>query len=95
MSAFHLYTLRCADQSLYVGVTAELDSRVDVHNSGRGSAHTAKRRPVSLVYSEPHPTLSAARKREIQIKRWSRGKKEALIAGDVKQLHELSRRRTR
>ncbi|MGH8570917.1 MAG: GIY-YIG nuclease family protein [Gammaproteobacteria bacterium] len=93
MTALHLYILRCADKSLYIGVTAELDSRVDVHNSGRGAAYTAARRPVTLAYSESHPTLSAARRREIQIKKWSRAKKEALIAGDTKQLHELSRRR--
>ena len=38
VSPFHIYILRCADGSLYVGVTRELDSRIEVHNSGRGSA---------------------------------------------------------
>ena len=95
MSPFHVYILRCADNSLYVGSTADLESRVDVHNSGRGPSHTANRRPVTLVYFKSLPTLSTARTREIQIKKWTRAKKQALIAGDEASLHDLSRRRSK
>jgi len=66
---------------------------VSWHNDGFGSAYTAKRRPVTLAFSEEQPTLAAALSRERQIKRWSALKKEALIAGDLKALKSLSKRR--
>lgn len=89
-----IYILRCADGAYYVGSTTALAARLDTHNAGRGPRFTASRRPVTLLYSEPFPTLAQARKREIQIKKWSRAKKQALIAGDIQKLHEMSRRRT-
>ena len=77
-----VYILRCRDGSLYTGVTNDLDSRVAAHQSGRGARYTAGRRPVTVVYNEPAESKSAALKRELQIKRWSKAKKEALIKGD-------------
>jgi len=53
--------------------------RVKYHNQGKASRYTRMRTPVELVYKEAHPNKSSARKREIQIKNWSRAKKEALI----------------
>jgi len=50
-----------------------------MHNAGRGSKYTRLRRPVKLAYTETHPSRSAAMKREAQIKRWSRPRKEALV----------------
>jgi len=90
-----LYILRCADGSYYVGSTTDVTERVQAHNAGRGPRFTACRRPVALVHSEPFDTMDQARQREIQIKKWSRAKKEALIAGHMQRLHDLSRRRTR
>lgn len=92
-SGFSVYILRCADGAYYVGSTSDLASRVATHNAGRGPGFTARRRPVELMYSEPFDTMGQARQREIQLKKWSRAKKEALIGGDVRALHELSRRR--
>ena len=94
-SSFFVYILRCADGAYYVGSTSDLASRVATHNAGRGPGFTACRRPVELVYSEPFTTMGQAREREIQLKKWSRAKKEALIGGDAKALHDLSRRRIR
>ena len=88
------YILRCSDSSYYVGHTDDLAQRVTWHNQGHGSTWTAKRRPVTLVYSEPHATEAESVQRERQIKRWSRAKKEALINGDEAALKRLSRRRT-
>jgi predicted GIY-YIG superfamily endonuclease len=88
-----LYLLRCADGSLYVGSTDDLELRLRRHNEGRGSAFTAQRRPVTLAYSESYATRSDARRREAQLKRWTTAKKEALIAGDRAKLHEFARRR--
>lgn len=90
---FFVYILRCADGTYYVGSTTDVAARVAAHNAGRGPRFTACRRPVTLVYSEPFGTMDQARQREIQIKKWSQGKKEALIAGDKAALHERSRRK--
>jgi predicted GIY-YIG superfamily endonuclease len=84
-----VYVLRCADGSLYVGETSNLEQRVVRHREGTASAYTARRRPVSLSYSECHPTRNVALKRERQLKRWTRAKKEALVAGDVERLKKL------
>ena len=54
----------------------------------------AKRKPVTLAYLEEHPSKEKATSREIQIKKWSRAKKQALIDGDIVQLHEPAKRRT-
>ncbi|MBI2852786.1 MAG: GIY-YIG nuclease family protein [Chloroflexi bacterium] len=76
-----LYIVRCKDDSLYCGIAVDVGDRVKEHNSGAGARYTAVRRPVTLVYSERCSNLSEARKREEQIKRWSRAKKERLIVG--------------
>jgi putative endonuclease len=81
---FYCYILECADHSLYVGVTDDLPQRVQYHNQGKGSDWTAVRRPVKLVWTEEHATLSSARKRENQLKRWSQAKKAALVEGSLR-----------
>ena len=89
---FFVYILHCVDGTYYVGSTADVTARVEIHNSGQGPRFTASRRPVRLVHSAPFDTMAEARLREIQIKKWSRAKKEALISGDIQVLHSLSRR---
>jgi len=81
---FFCYILECVDQSFYVGVTDDPAQRVHFHNQGKGSRWTAVRRPVRLVWTEEHPTLSSARKRENQLKRWSHEKKAALVRGSLR-----------
>ena len=81
MSAVHhVYIVRCADGSLYTGYARDPARRVDMHNSGRGARYTSGRRPVRLVYSESFNTVGDALKREHELKRWQRRRKEALIA---------------
>ena len=75
------YILRCRDNSLYSGITNNLEARVREHNRGTGAKYTYTRRPVILVYSEKYSNASAAREREEQIKGWSKIKKENLIEG--------------
>ena len=77
---FFVYIVRCADGTLYTGAARDPHARMDVHNSGKGAKYTRGRRPVSLVYCEPCESLSAALKRERQLKPFSRARKEALIA---------------
>jgi predicted GIY-YIG superfamily endonuclease len=74
-----VYIVRCADGSLYTGLARDPDERVRVHNSGKGAKYTASRLPVVLVHTEPCASLSAALKREYQIKTWTRARKEALV----------------
>jgi putative endonuclease len=66
---------------LYTGYARDPHARVEVHNSGKGAKYTRSRRPVSLVYFEECESLSAALKRERELKPWSRARKEALIEG--------------
>ena len=88
----YVYLLRCADNSFYVGSAQNLKARLNAHNEGRGAAHTFKHRPVRLVYSEQFSSEKQAVTRERQLKHWSHKKKEALIAGDLDRLKQLSKR---
>ncbi|VVA43268.1 GIY-YIG nuclease superfamily protein [Candidatus Roizmanbacteria bacterium] len=75
------YILICKDKSYYVGITNDLQKRVLLHNSEIGSKYLLSKLPVTLIYSEKYINKSEARKREIQLKGWSRVKKESLIKG--------------
>lgn len=75
----HVYILRCADDSLYTGYARDPEHRLKMHNAGRGAKYTASRRPVAIVYAEACDSLSAALKREYQLKQLTRAQKEALI----------------
>jgi putative endonuclease len=78
---FYVYILQCADASLYVGCTNNLEKRIKQHNKSKWGAHYTKiRRPVVLKYSEEFKTLKEARQREAEIKRWRREKKLKLIS---------------
>jgi putative endonuclease len=77
-----VYIVRCADGTLYSGYARDVAEREKVHNSGRGAHYTAGRRPVMVVHSECFGSKSEALKREHQLKRLTRAKKEALIAAD-------------
>jgi len=73
------YLLRCADDTLYCGITNDLEKRVASHNAGEGAKYTRGRLPVAVVYSERCADKSAALKRELQIKRMPRSAKQALL----------------
>jgi len=81
MSEWTVYVLRCVDDSLYTGVTTDIERRVNEHNHDNklAASYTKSRRPVKLVYSEPCEDRSQALKREIGIKKLKRKQKEALI----------------
>ncbi|MDD2646846.1 MAG: GIY-YIG nuclease family protein [Patescibacteria group bacterium] len=75
-----IYIVRCRDNSLYTGITIDIDKRIKDHNQGLGAHYTKTRGPVKLVYNEKHPNRSSALKKEILIKSWRRKRKEAFIA---------------
>lgn len=72
------YLLRCADGTLYCGVTNDPDKRLAAHNTGAGAKYTRGRTPVQLVYREHCADKSAALKREREIKALSRSRKLVL-----------------
>ena len=77
--AWFVYLARCADGSLYTGVTTDPARRERAHNRGRGAAYTRSRRPVRMVHLEPAPDRGAALRRELAIKGLTREQKEALM----------------
>lgn len=80
-SMFYVYILKCADKSLYVGSTHNLEKRFKEHNTSKNGAHYTKiRRPVTLEYSEVCETYALARAREGELKRLPRAKKLLLCS---------------
>lgn len=88
---FFVYILKCSDGSYYTGLTNSLETRMKEHNAGRGTQYTFARLPVELVYTERFRARWQAEHRELQLKTWSRQKKEALINGDLDRLRTLSK----
>jgi len=78
--------LRLRSGTLYPGATRNLEERYKAHLAGKACRTTQLDPPVALVYSEKFERFREARKREAQIKRWSRAKKEAFVSGDVAKL---------
>ena len=80
--SWFVYIVKCADDTLYTGVTTDLERRLHEHNhcSQKGAKYTRVRRPVGLVYSETQSCRSSACQREAVIKKLTRTKKHQLIA---------------
>lgn len=75
-----VYMLKCADGTLYTGVTTDVERRLEEHNeSPKGAKYTRVRRPVVVVHQETFSTRSEACVREAAIKRLTRQEKELLI----------------
>jgi len=79
---WYVYILECLDGTYYTGMTWSPDNRFIQHLSGLGSEYTKEHPPKAMVYLEEYEDLELARKREIQIKDWSRIKKQKLISGE-------------
>jgi predicted GIY-YIG superfamily endonuclease len=93
--SFWAYILRCADNSYYTGHTDNLEKRIGEHSSGAiASCYTFKRRPLQLVFSQEFPTREEALASELQIKGWSRKKKEAMMRGDWAEVSRLAKSST-
>lgn len=72
---YYLYILKCRDNSLYTGITNDIEKRLECHKSGKGSKYVRSRLPVELVYKEEYPDKSSAAKREYEVKSWRRERK--------------------
>lgn len=82
MSEWSVYILKCKDDSLYTGITNDLEKRIADHESGNGAKYTRGRAPLTLMHTEKFENRSAASKREFEIKKLSRPEKELLITQD-------------
>lgn len=78
-----VYLLRCADATLYAGVTTDVERRMRQHNgeASGGARYTASRRPVELVWRQACPSRSVAQTMEAKVKQLSRSQKQDLIRG--------------
>jgi putative endonuclease len=70
-----VYILRCADGTLYTGITNDLEARLDKHRQGKAAKYTRGRGPYDIVFSEMHATKSDALKRELEIKAFTKAQK--------------------
>ena len=77
--AWHVYIIECRTKDLYIGIAKNVTARVKEHNTGHACRYTKFRKPVALLYSEPCEGYLQARKREKEIKKFSRTKKLALV----------------
>jgi putative endonuclease len=82
---YYVYILECADKTLYIGSTNNIDKRVATHNTSKTAAkYTRMRRPVILKYYESCKDKSEALKRELTLKKFSRKEKLELITGQAR-----------
>lgn len=95
MQDFYTYILLCKDGSFYVGHTDDIAMRLSGHEQRYyPCCYTAKRLPVKLVFVQCFASRYEALSAEMQIKKWTRRKKQALINQDFDLLRELSKSKT-
>lgn len=76
---WYVYLARCSDNSLYCGITNNLQKREKTHNEGKGSKYTRARRPIEFVWWEIAESKGDALRKEHRIKKLSKRKKESLV----------------
>jgi len=81
---FFAYIARCSDNSLYTGYTTNIEKREAKHNKGDGAKYTRSRRPIKIIYFEEYNTRAEAMKREREIKKFSKKRKEQLTTQTYK-----------
>lgn len=74
-----LYLVECSDESIYTGITLDIERRVKQHNTKKGAKSLFRKLPVKLVYFEEYNTHLEAARRELEIKSWKRIKKLELV----------------
>ena len=91
MKTYHVYILKCTDNSYYTGVTNDIDRRLEEHSDGLDPhCYTFKRRPLQMVFLQTFSEVKEAIAFEKQVKGWGRKKKEALIEGNWERLKVLA-----
>lgn len=85
-----VYLLECGDGTLYTGITNDVERRLAMHQAGKGARYTRGRGPIKLLWREPWPDRASASRRELEVKRLSRGAKLALVANVVRDGAEVA-----
>ena len=94
MKNYHVYMLACADDTIYIGVTGNIERRLAEHTMGVDPAcYTFQRRPLSLLWSTTYYNVVEAIECEKKLKRWSHGKKMALASGNWDEIKRLGRKK--
>ena len=75
-----LYIIKCSDNSIYTGITTDLQRRISSHSQGTGAKYTKGKGPFEVLYTEQHEDRSGASKQEYQIKKLTHTKKLDFIA---------------
>ncbi len=88
---YYLYILKNPHDRLYIGISKSPSQRLALHNTGKGAKFTSDYQDFSIVYTETYSTLKEVMLRERQLKKWSRAKKDALIAGNINLLKQLAK----
>jgi len=86
---YYLYILRNIHNRLYIGQTNDIEQRLKDHTNSHGAKFIKDYGDFEFVYKEKFTTRAEAMRREKQLKRWSRAKKEALISGNIELLKKL------
>ena len=81
MEKWYFYIARCKDESLYIGISKNIDKRIIRHNKEQGSKWIKQHGEAKIAYIETYNNYLDVRRRELQVKKWSRKKKENLIKG--------------
>ncbi|MDD2310720.1 MAG: GIY-YIG nuclease family protein [Desulfuromonadaceae bacterium] len=87
---WQVYIILCSDNTLYTGITTDLQRRFCQHASGRGAKYFRGRHPVRVVFKESGHTRSTAGTRELEIKDLARAEKLTLISSEVNELSRIS-----
>ena len=74
-----VYMLECSDNSIYTGITNNIEKRIKIHESGKGAKYLRGRLPIKLLHKEMFLSRSDALKREILIKKMNHKEKRKLI----------------
>lgn len=93
--SFYVYIMQMTDGRLYVGYSNNPHRRHREHEQGKGCRTTGIFGAGEIIYVEEHPDRPSAAQRERQTKGWTRAKTLALAEGNLSELHDLARRRTR
>ena len=84
MKEWHLYLIRCGDNSLYTGITTDVEKRFSQHLNNKGAKYLRGRGPIELVFSHNAGDRSTASRLEYQVKQLKRQEKEMLIDGSIR-----------
>ncbi len=88
--AWFVYLARCADDTLYCGITNDVDARLAAHNTGKGARYTRARRPIELVLAQKCASKRHAMRVEYRVKQLTRAQKQ-LLAAEPERFREMTK----